>query len=293
MELNAYKDRNGNIIKKKLKSGKAIDFLYNNSFGRGCLKVLSSVTLANIERAFLNSRISTLIIDPFIKKNEVDLRDYIPRKYKSFNDFFTRQVKENRRPVSDDPDALISPSDGRISVYRINSDSVFKIKNSLYNIESLTGSKKLADYYKNGWFILVRLCVDNYHRYCYAADGMKSMDIRINGTLNTVNPMVYDFADVYTENTRQYCTIYRKGGVKVTQIEVGAMGVGRITNHHPEEADVKRGEEKGYFEFGGSSIVLLLPNRGFEPEIDFVLNTAIGYETEVKYGEKIGSFNKG
>ncbi|MBR6274936.1 MAG: phosphatidylserine decarboxylase [Lachnospiraceae bacterium] len=290
MELNAYKDRNGNIIRKKLMSGKTLEFLYGNGVGRAALKVLSSVTVANIERAFLGSPFSALAIDPFIKKNEIDISEYQKKRYSSFNDFFTRKIRQEKRPISSDPNALISPCDGRASMYRINNDSAFEIKNSVYSVETLTGSKKLAEYYKDGWFVLIRLCVDNYHRYCYAADGMKSMDLKIEGKLHTVNPMVYDFAKVYTENTRQYCTIYRKGGIKVTQVEIGAMGVGRITNHHTEEADVVRGEEKGYFEFGGSSIVLLLPNKGFEPDIDLVLNTAIGYETKIKYGEKIGSF---
>ena len=290
MELNVYKDRNGNIIEKKLRTGKKISFLYENVVGRAALKVLSSVTCANIERAFLNCPLSSLAIDPFIKKNKIKMSDYRPKKYSSFNDFFTRQVKEGKRPIDKDEDALISPADGRISVYRINEGSCFDIKNSVYSIETLLHSEKLADYYKNGWFVLIRLCVDNYHRYCYASDGIKSMDNRIEGKLHTVNPMIYDYAKVYTENTRQYCVIYRKDGIKLTQMEVGALGVGRISNNMTEEGDVVRGEEKGCFEFGGSSIVLLLPDDGFEPDLDLVLNTAIGYETAVKYGEKIGLF---
>ena len=198
MELNVYKDRNGNIIKKKLKSGNAIKFLYETVPGRAALKVLSSATAADFERLFLSCPLSSLIIDPFIKKNGVKLSDYEPKKYSSFNDFFTRKVKEGKRPVCEDEKALISPSDGRVSIYRINEGSSFEIKNSEYSIETLTGSKKLADYYKNGWFVLVRLCVDNYHRDCYVCDGMKSMDIKLLGKLHTVNPIVYDYAKVYT-----------------------------------------------------------------------------------------------
>ena len=288
MELNAYKDRQGNIISKPLFSEKSFGFLYKNAFGRIVLKLLTSVTVANIERAFLGSPFSSLIIKKFIGKNKIDMSDYVPCRYKSFNEFFTRQVLPEKRPVCKEADALISPSDGRVSVYKIKDDSCFEIKNSVYSVETMLRSKKLAVYYRGGYFVLIRLCVDNYHRYCYAFDGEKESDRKIIGTLHTVNPIVYDFARVYTENTRQYCVINDKKGRKYVQMEIGAMGVGRISNHLTGKGRAVRGEEKGYFEFGGSSIALLLPENSAVIDQDFLLNTSEGYETAVKYGEKIG-----
>lgn len=287
MELNAYYDRNGQLIKKPLLSEKGMRFLYTDVFGRVILKIMTSVTAANLERAFLGSPFSSLIIDSFIKKNGIDMSDYVPQKYRCFNEFFTRKVKEGKRTICSDPKTLITPSDGRVSVYKIDKDSCFEIKNSTYSVQSLLRSKKLSKYYEGGYFVLIRLCVDNYHRYCYAADGVKGIDRRIDGYLHTVNPIVYDFAKVYTENTRQYCVI-DTGDFNMVQMEIGAMGVGRITNHELFEADVKKGEEKGFFEFGGSSIALLVPKGKVIIDNDLLENTAAGYETAVKYGEKIG-----
>lgn len=291
MKLNSYKDRNGNIIEKPFLSEDKMRFMYSNPIGRTALKVLCSKGFANVERFFLSTCFSSLAIDAFVKKNGIDMSEYEPKKYTCFNDFFTRKIKEDNRIVNRAKDILISPSDGRASVYKIDDSSVFKVKNTLYSVSSLLRSRKLAANYVNGYFVLIRLCVDNYHRYTYCCDGIKSPDRKVKGTLHTVNPIVYDYVKVYAENTRQYCTILDEYGAELVQMEVGAMGVGRISNFMPMAGRVRKGEEKGTFEFGGSSIVLLIPAGSFVPDEDLIRNTAEGYETCVMYGEAIGSMN--
>lgn len=289
MHINCYKDRQGNIHEKQVLSEDAIKFLYDSFPGRCALKVLASHTCSNVMRLFLNSSASALLIDSFIKKNGISLKDYVPCVYSCFNEFFSRHILPERRKLAEGKNVLSTPADGRVSVFEISEDSVFQIKNSDYSVRTLLRSKRLAEYYKGGYFVLIRLAVDNYHRYSYAFTGKKSGDREIDGFLHTVNPLAFDYVNVYTENARTYTNIKADNGKLYTQMEVGAMGVGRITNHEKAEAWVKRGDEKGYFEFGGSSVILLLPKNGAIIDKDLIENSRQGYETMVQMGEKIGS----
>lgn len=263
--------------------------MYTNPLGRMLLSVLGSKPIANLKKNFLDSPLSALLVDPFIKKNKISLKDYNPKRYHSFNDFFTRELKYCARNFEISDEILTSPSDGRISAYKINHNSRFLIKNSYYSVNSLLRDSSLARHYRDGYFVLIRLCVDNYHHYTYSVAGLKSCERRINGFLHSVNPVVNDYVKVYKENSRNYSVILTDEGHRITQMEVGAMGVGKICNEITEEAYVMPGYKKGHFEFGGSSIILLIPKGSYMPDADIIKNTSEGYETEVKIGEKIGT----
>lgn len=284
-----YKDRSGNIHKKDALAEMPLRFMYTSVLGRAFLKVLGSKTCAIVVQSILDNPVSALFIDPFIKNNNISLKDYIPTKYSSFNDFFTREIRPDRRKLERGEDNLISPSDGKITVCKINANSRFKVKNSVYTVSSLLRDKKRAEEFRNGWFVLVRLSVDNYHHYIYPISGHQSKERGIKGFLHSVNPVVSDYVKVYKENSRNYCTITTGNGISVIQMEVGAMGVGKICNKFSGEADVVQGMKKGHFEFGGSSIILLLPENSYVPDKDLIENSADGFETLVKLGEKIGS----
>ena len=183
--------------------------------------------------------------------------------------------------------SFISPCDAKLSVYKLDSDSVFEIKNSLYRASDLVKCKKLADKYNGGWCMIFRLEVDDYHRYCYIDNGTKSKNNFIKGVLHTVNPIAAEARHIYAENSRELTLLRTENFGDILQMEVGAMLVGKIHNHHGIDK-VYRGQEKGYFMFGGSTVILLLEKGRFEADEDILRNSLAGYETEVKYGEKIG-----
>ena len=135
--------------------------------------------------------------------------------------------------------------------------------------------------------MIFRLEVNDYHRYCYIDSGVKSRNYRIDGELHTVNPIALGHYNIYKRNSREWTVLRTENFGDVTQIEVGAMFVGRIVNHH-EKSRIRRGEEKGFFEFGGSTIVLLTERDRVEIDPDIMQNSADGFETVVKCGEKIG-----
>ena len=281
------KDREGRIVHKDNGQDNFLKNLYGTSIGRKFLKILINPCISKLGGAFLSTKLSSLLVKPFIKANNIDMSDYTERAYASFNDFFTRDLKPGKRFINRDKEVLISPSDGRVSVYEIDDNMTFNIKDSYYTVESLTHSKKAANYYKGGTCVIIRLCVDNYHRYCYIDNGYKTTNKFIEGVLHTVNPVACEYYDIYKENSRECSLLHTENFGKVMQIEVGALMVGKIVNYD-QVACIHRGDEKGKFEFGGSTIVLLFKKDAVEIDDDLIENTKNGYETAVKMGERIG-----
>ncbi len=288
MKTDVYKTRQGVIVPQKSAGGAATKILYETKVGRMLLKFLISKPFSNAERMLLDSRLSSLAIDPFIKMNGISLKGCIPTKYASFNEFFGRQIYRNSRKTCFEENEAASPADGLITVRKISDNSKFRIKGKTYTVESLLRNADLAKNYKDGYFVLVRLCVDNYHHYSYPVSGIKACDRYLDGFLHTVNPQVLDYVKVYSENARSLSLINTSNGSCVAMMEVGAMGVGRIVNHVRGEAHVVIGEEKGEFQFGGSSIVLLFQKDAFLPDEDILRNSKEGYETPVLMCEHIG-----
>lgn len=267
---------------------KSLSFLYTTKLGRTCLKFLVKPSVSKISGRFLNTRISSLMIKNFVKKNNIDMSEYEQRKFSSYNDFFTRKVAQGKRSVDMDEKSFISPCDAKLTVYPIDYTSTFNIKDSYYTVKDLLGGNELYKEYENGLCLIFRLAVDDYHRYCYIDSGTKTKNTFINGELHTVQPIALDNYNIYKRNCREYTILHTENFGDVVQIEVGALLVGKIVNFH-NEYSFKKGEEKGMFEFGGSTIVLLVKENTINIDDELVHNTQMGLETIVKYGERIGT----
>jgi len=281
------KKRTGEIIVTNQKQNELLKKLYDTAYGRCLLKALTLPAVSKAAGLYMDSPLSKPLIAPFIRKNGIDTSQYIMRDFRSYNQFFTRRIKPEKRPIDRVPSHLISPCDSKLSVYRIDSGSVFAIKGSHYRVCDLLKNSFLARRFEGGYCCIFRLEVDDYHHYCYIDSGRKSDNVFIAGELHTVNPIAMKRYNIYKRNSREYTVLHTDNFGDVAQIEVGAMLVGRICNRHGVHEFV-RGEEKGRFEFGGSTIVLLFERDAIVPDPDLLKNTAEGFETVVKYGEKIG-----
>lgn len=270
------------------KESKLVSFLYETCIGRFFLKIISSSVISKLIGGFLNSKISTVFINGFVKKNKIDLNEYEDKKYLSYNDFFTRKIRTKSRIIDFKDESFISPCDSKLCIYKINKDSVFKIKNSLYQISDLLKNYDLAKKYEDGYCLIFRLCVDDYHRYCYVDSGKKNNNVFIKGKLYTVRPIALNHFNIYKENSREYTILQTDNFGDIVQVEVGATLVGKIKNYHNTHI-FSKGDEKGMFEFGGSTIVLLVEKNKVLFDEEIMKNTKDGYETVVKYGEKIGT----
>ena len=283
--------RDGTITEQKDSLEKPLSFLYGNAFGRLLLKPLTARWVSLLAGSFLSTSLSKGFIKSFIRKNGIDMSQFEDVPYRSYNEFFSRKIRPEVRPIDMEPHHLISPCDCKLTALPIADDSIFTLKHTPYTVSSLLKNEELAQRFRGGTALIFRLCVEDYHRYCYIADGEKTEQTRIPGKFHTVNPIANDHFPIYKENTREYCLLRTDAFGEILVMEVGALLVGRIVNHH-EAASVRRGQEKGYFQFGGSTIVVLLPPNAAAIDPDILEASQKGLETVVRYGEKIGISTK-
>ena len=269
------------------KENAVLSFFYGTALGRLILKLLCMRWISRLCGRFLDSGISKPLIRPFVRRHGIDLSEYTGEEFKSFNDFFSRKIKEDRRPVASDPSALIAPCDGLLSVYRVSEDTVIPVKQSRYTISSLLGGDSASERYQNGICLVIRLCVNHYHRYCYIDSGVKGRNVFLPGKLHTVRPVALEKFPVFTQNCREYTVIKTENFGDVVQMEVGAMLVGKIKNWHGP-GSVRRGEEKGMFLYGGSTVVILLEDGRVQLPEKLYRAAENQVETPVKMGQRIG-----
>lgn len=280
--------RDGTLTEQTDRQERLLGALYGHVPGRMLLKLLTRPGLSRFMGALLSSRLSRVLIGPFIRKNQIDMSQFEDRPFESYNDFFSRRVRPDARPIDRKPSHLISPCDSKLTALPIGPDCRFALKHTEYTVSSLLRDDALAAAYTGGYALIFRLTVDDYHRYCYPSDGEKEAQVRIPGVLHTVNPIANDHFPIYKENAREYCVLHTGPFGDLVMMEVGALLVGKIVNHH-EKASVSRGQEKGYFQFGGSTIVLLVPAGAVRIDPDILANSQAGIETVVRLGEKIGT----
>lgn len=264
-----------------------LDFLYHTIPGRMLLKPLAAPALSKLCGAFLDSSLSHFLVRPFVRHNHIRMSDYETEHIRSFNDFFSRKIQNGLRPVDPDPEHLIAPCDGLLSVWPIKENTILPVKQSHYTVSSLLHSHKLAKRYEGGYCLVFRLCVNHYHRYCYVDSGAKSKNFSIPGILHTVRPVALEQIPVFTENSREYTLIRSEHFGTLTQMEVGAMLVGRIVNHEGRGTAI-RGKEKGYFQYGGSTIIVLVEPDRVQLCQELLAHSMQNQETAVKMGEVIG-----
>lgn len=280
-------DRKGYVTENDSAQDRFLEKMYGSAVGRALLKPLVNPALSEIGGRILDSGISALAVPAFIRHAGIDMRDYEPRKYCSYNDFFTRQIREDARKIDMVPEHFVSPCDSRVSVYPISETCQVNIKHTPYTVPELLKNPVLAKRYEGGLLWVFRLCVDDYHHYIYIDDGFESRRVHVPGALHTVNPVANDVYPIYKENTREYALLKTMNFGTVLMMEVGALMVGRIENV-PLRGRVKRGKEKGNFAFGGSTVVLMTQKGKVLPDPDIIINSEKGIETRVLLGEKIG-----
>jgi phosphatidylserine decarboxylase len=285
-----YYDRQSGLLKtEKVAGEKWLVWLYNNPVGEATLwalakrKVVSSVYGNRMDRPS-----STQKIQPFVEEFGVDLSSARKQEFNSFNDFFTRKLKTDARPVDTNATVSVSPADGKILAYANISNSDFIIKGYRFDISSFLNNPRLAQNYLDGTLVIIRLAPPDYHRFHFPFDGNVSPTTLIDGDYYSVNPLALrKMAEIFCLNKREFTIISNPLFGDVVMAEVGATMVGSIVQTYTGNF-VKKGDEKGYFKFGGSTVVLLFEKNKIRIDEDLLINTLKGYETEIRKGERIG-----
>ncbi len=280
-------DRGGRVWEENSFQDRLLEWMYSHMVGRLLLRPLVSPAVSKFGGRLLSGEVSKVLIKPFIRSHSIDMSQFEKKRYTSYNDFFTRRLTGGARPVKMEPHVFVSPCDSRLGVYEINRLRTFAVKHTRYTVFSLLKSRRLAEQYAGGYVWIFRLCVDDYHRYIFVDGGTESRRFRIPGVFHTVNPAAGDRFPIYKENTREFSILQSENFGEIIQMEVGAMLVGKIENR-PRRPRVERGQEKGNFAFGGSTVILMTRAGEVLPDQDILENSKRGIETKVKLGERIG-----
>ena len=264
----------------------SISFLYKTLPGRLLLTIIIRPVFSRFFGFLMSSGISKPCISVFVKKNNIDLSEYKDVKYSSFNDFFSREIKDGHRLIFPNAHDVVAPCDGKLTAFKVTEKSIFEIKNSMYDLTGLLQDKKLADDFSGGICLIFRLTPDDYHRYCYIDDGEVISSKKIRGVLHTVRPIALGRFKIFAQNSREYAVLQTKNLGKVVQMEVGALFVGKIINNM--ENIFVRGQERGMFEFGASTIIMLFQRDKISVDDVIFENTRDNKETVVKMGSRIG-----
>ena len=150
---------------------RTIHFLYSTVPGRLFLKAIMKLHIDRYGARFLWTKYSRPLVGWYIKSNGISVSKAEIESFRSFRDMFVR----TREPVPVDltPGHLVSPCDGWLSVYRIDENSCFSIKNSYYQIKDFLQDETLAQNYNQGTCMVFRLCASDYHHYSYIDDGYR------------------------------------------------------------------------------------------------------------------------
>jgi len=279
----------GEMKTEKVAGEKWLVWLYYNPIGEATLWTLAKRKLVSSIYGNMMDRTSSVKkIQPFIEAFDVDMSIAEKQAFNSFNDFFTRKLKKDARPVDTSENIVISPADGKILAYADISNSWFIIKGYRFDVNSFLDNPTLAKKYRDGALVIIRLAPMDYHRFHFPVSGNISTNKKINGDYYSVNPFALrKKAEIFCLNKREYSILRSPLFGDVVMCEVGATMVGSIIQTFKGNV-ANKGEEKGYFKFGGSTVVLLFEKSKIHIDDDLLINTSKGYETSVKMGERIG-----
>jgi phosphatidylserine decarboxylase len=285
----SYIDRqSGEIETEKVAGEKWLVWLYTNPIGELSLHSL-------VKRKFVSSYYGRMMdspksvdkIESFVNEYTIDLSITKKQDFLSFNDFFIRELKDDARPIDEDSTIVTSPADGKIMAYAAIDEQDFIVKGYKFDVPAFLNDSALAEKYSDGSMIIVRLCPTDYHRYHFPVSGEISSVTKIDGDYYSVNPIaVKKIIEIFCINKREFVTVSTREFGDVIMAEIGATMVGSIVQTYQSNSAIK-GKEKGYFKFGGSSVVLLFEKGKVRIDEDLLKNTKNNLETEIKMGEKI------
>jgi len=285
-----YYDRESGLLKtEKVAAEKYLVWLYNNPLGEATLWALAKRKfVSTVYGTMMDRPSSTKKIQAFVEEFDIDMRSVQKQEFTSFNDFFTRKLKSDARPLDTNATVAVSPADGKLLAYADISSSDFIIKGTRFDVLSFLNNADLAQNYLDGTLVVVRLAPPDYHRFHFPLGGSVSPITSIDGDYYSVNPLALrEMAEIFCLNKREYTIVANPLFGNVVMAEVGATMVGSIVQTYTGNS-VNKGEEKGYFKFGGSTVVLLFEKNKIRIDDDLLINTLKGFETAIKQGEGIG-----
>ena len=231
-------------------------------------------------------------IVPFIREYGVNVDEFAAKvdDYGSFNEFFYRRLRPEARPIVSGETVAAFPADGRhLGIQNVSVADTFYIKGQSFNLEAFLGDRNLADEFEGGALLISRLCPVDYHRFHFPVGGTPGMAHTLSGSLRSVSPLALRRKlSILWENRRVLTEIASEAFGKVLVVEIGATCVGGIHQTYDPESPVQKGDEKGYFSFGGSCVATLYKKGAIRFDDDLLEHTAEGREVYARMGDQCG-----
>ncbi len=293
-EIYLYNRRRCTIEKEQVPGETFLNLIYGRSWGRRMAHwIWSRLLFSRLYGWPLHQRFSRKHISRFISQHQIDMSEVVvpDEGFQSFNDFFIRRLKPGAHPIAKDPKALIAPADSRLKVLALNQETILDIKGQSLTLARLLGCDPVPGNFTNGLCLQFRLAPRDYHRFGYVEDGIQGPIHAVGGRLYSVSPLALrHMPAIWGFNHRHWCFVQTQTLGTLLQIEVGATMVGSIIQHQPSGGPCRRGQEKGYFQMGGSTVLILLPPGQVEIDDDILKHSDLNIETLVRYGESIGRY---
>lgn len=283
--------RTGETKQEGIYGESALRFLYGSTFGRFVAKIISSTPLFSRAYGWWQTLpLTKRKIPSFVKKYGIDSSEFEKPldSYPSFNAFFTRKLKPHARPLGN---GIVLPADGRYLFYQnIEKCDGFVVKGKKFDLAQLLRNRETAENYREGSMIIARLCPTDYHRFHFPCDCLPGEARLINGPLYSVNPIsVKQRIELFAENKRMVTSLRSEHYGEILFIEIGATAVGTIHQTYIPGKPYSKGDEKGYFSFGGSSIILLFQAGKIQIDPYLLNNSSQNIETFCLFGQSLES----
>jgi phosphatidylserine decarboxylase len=270
-----------------------LKFIYNNPLGKvGLWAVVKRAWFSHWYGKKMNASQSAEKIIPFIKKYRLRTDDFLDSvdSFNSFNEFFYRKLKSSARPINRDMKRVVFPADGRhLVIPNLNKTNLIYAKGQHFQLNELLGDTNLAKRFEEGSMLISRLCPVDYHRFHFPCEGDVKSTHLIDGALSSVSPFALrKNLSIFWQNKR-YLTVLenRKFGICL-QLMIGATCVGSVHWISKVGQHYQKGDEQGYFSFGGSCVITLFPPNSINFDDDIFKNSREGIETYAKVGESVG-----
>jgi len=287
--INYINRSSGEIETEKVPGEYWLNWLYNNPVGVVSLDVMvSRKGLSEWYGNRMDQPESASKVSEFVNEYNIDLSEAQKQEFTSFNDFFYRKLKDGARPFDSNPEVVISPADGKVFAYQDISNQDFIVKGYRFNLAEYFLDEELASEYDGGSLIIVRLCPTDYHRFHFPLSGDIWMKANFDGDYYSVSPIALrKKIELLCMNKRAFVIINNDYFGDVIVSEVGATMVGSIIQTYKDDR-VEKGQEKGYFKFGGSTVILFFKKGAIRIDQDLLENTKRGLETAILMGDQIG-----
>ncbi len=292
-EILFYDRYAGSLRTEAIYGEKALRWAYATPLGRLCLEgAIKRRWFSRLYGRWADSRSSAKEIAPFLARFGVDPGEFLdpPESFRTFNEFFHRRLRPEARPLASGDDVVLFPADGRhLLVPGLSDESPIYAKGRRFDLARLLDDEGLAERFHGGSAVLSRLCPTDYHRFHFPLGGECGSPRSINGHLYSVSPIALARSLRYLlENKRRVTEVRHPLIGRYLFLEIGATNVGSIVDTARPGTTVAKGDEKGYFRFGGSMVMTLFPAGAFLPDADLAEQSARGIELYARMGDHMG-----